>query len=167
MKETNFTELETLFLALGDKTRLRLLALMAAGEVAVGFLADRLGESQPKVSRHLAYLRNAGAVYTRRDGKWIYYGISWPQDESLRRILETVVGAIAVMKVDGEYVYFTGADTYTEQIFAPESNIYGETNMLQTTENYDDEIVEETMYEEDYLEDESISVPEEMDVFLL
>ena len=65
-----------LFLALSDKTRLRLLSLMANGEVSVGFLADSLGESQPKISRHLAYLRSAGIVSTRRDGKWIYYTIA-------------------------------------------------------------------------------------------
>ena len=74
------TELENLFLALSDKTRLRLLALMADGEVPVGFLADKLGESQPKTSRHLAYLRNAGLVSARRDGKWIYYNIQRPAD---------------------------------------------------------------------------------------
>lgn len=176
MIESDFRELEKLFLALGDKTRLRLLALMADGEVPVGFLAERLGESQPKVSRHLAYLRNAGVVYTRRDGKWIYYGISYPQDASQRRILETVVGAIAVMRVDGEYVYFTGADTDTEQIFARENNIYEQADMYMTeyreAEDLDidaseDIFEKDTADESEDLADEPYDEPEEMDVFLL
>jgi DNA-binding transcriptional ArsR family regulator len=71
-------EMEQLFLALSDKTRIRLIGLMSDGEVSVNYLCDALGESQPKVSRHLAYLRNTGVVSTRRDGKWIYYSLSWP-----------------------------------------------------------------------------------------
>src|SRR3982750_2725891 len=89
--QTNISDLELLFLALNDKTRLRLLGLMADGEVSVGYLADSLNESQPKVSRHLAYMRNAGIVNTRRDGKWIYYGIEYPRDASLRAIMEMVI----------------------------------------------------------------------------
>ena len=159
MIESDFRELEKLFLALGDKTRLRLLALMADGEVAVGFLADRLGESQPKVSRHLAYLRNAGVVYTRRDGKWIYYGISYPQDASLRRVLETVVRGIAVMRVEGEYVYFTGADTHTERILGPETDTYVETDMYEAEDGHEADV-------EDLATVGSYE-PEEIDVFLL
>ena len=53
MQENTLNELGNLFLALSDKTRLRLLSLMANGEVSVGYLADQLGESQPKISRHL------------------------------------------------------------------------------------------------------------------
>ena len=73
MDESRCAALETMFLALSDKTRLRLLTLMAGGEVSVGYLAEQLSDSQPKISRHLAYLRGAGLVSTRRDGKWIYY----------------------------------------------------------------------------------------------
>ena len=73
MHQSTLAGLANLFLALSDKTRLRILALMADGEVAVGHLADALGESQPKISRHLAYLRRAEIVTARRDGKWIHY----------------------------------------------------------------------------------------------
>lgn len=107
MQESTLTELENLFLALSDKTRLRLLALMADGEVPVGFLADSLGESQPKTSRHLAYLRNAGLVSARRDGKWIYYNIAKPADPAVARILTATIGSIAAVKVDGKVHYFT------------------------------------------------------------
>jgi len=51
---------------------------MRDGEVSVGYLSEELYQSQPKISRHLAYLRSAGLVETRRDGKWIYYHIAEP-----------------------------------------------------------------------------------------
>jgi ArsR family transcriptional regulator len=76
MGDRSLADLEEFFLALSDGTRLRLLNLMRNGEVSVGYLSDELGQSQPKISRHLAYLRSAGLVATRRDGKWIYYHIS-------------------------------------------------------------------------------------------
>ena len=67
--------METLFLALADKTRLRLLNLMREDEICVCYFTEALGESQPKISRHLAYLRNAGIVSARREGKWMNYKI--------------------------------------------------------------------------------------------
>lgn len=87
MNEATLGELERLFLAMSDKTRLRLLELMAGGEVSVGYLADALNESQPKISRHLAYLRTAGVVSTRRDGKWVYYGIEKDLDDAVARVI--------------------------------------------------------------------------------
>ena len=87
-------QMETMFMALADRTRLRLLHLMAQGEVCVNVFTEALGESQPKVSRHLAYLRNAGLVDTRRHGKWIYYSISWPADEELASVLDATIAAL-------------------------------------------------------------------------
>lgn len=72
-------QLEALFLALGDRTRLRLLNLMAAGELCVCFFVEVLEAPQPKISRHLAVLRNAGLVAARRDGKWMHYSITPPE----------------------------------------------------------------------------------------
>lgn len=94
MQESTFTALEHLFLALSDKTRVRLLALMVDGEVPVGVLAESLGESQPKISRHLAYLRSAGLVSTRRDGKWIYYGLEDGMDAAVTRVLDATLRSI-------------------------------------------------------------------------
>ena len=79
--------MERFFMALADKTRLRLLNLMRDEEVCVCFFTEVLGESQPKISRHLAYLRNAGIVHARRDGKWMHYSIVPPEDENGRRVL--------------------------------------------------------------------------------
>jgi ArsR family transcriptional regulator len=87
MNKETLLEMENLFLALSDRTRLQLLSLIGSNEVSVGYLCDSLGQSQPKISRHLAYLRSAGLVSTRRDGKWIYYKITPPDDISGQTLL--------------------------------------------------------------------------------
>src|SRR4030081_3232097 len=69
-----------LFKALGDRTRLRLINLIGKDEVCVCFFVEVLKINQPKISRHLAYLRRAGLVSTRRDGKWMHYRIVEPAD---------------------------------------------------------------------------------------
>jgi ArsR family transcriptional regulator len=66
---------DALFAALADRTRLRLLSLMAGREVCVCFLVEAVDAPQPTVSRHLAYLRRSGIVAARRDGKWMHYRI--------------------------------------------------------------------------------------------
>jgi DNA-binding transcriptional ArsR family regulator len=66
------------FEALGDKTRLRLLLLLADGEANVGALRARIGLPQPTVSHHLGLLRLAGLVRDRRQGKNIYYSLAGP-----------------------------------------------------------------------------------------
>ena len=86
-KENNLLQMETLFLALADKTRLRILNLIRDDEVCVCYFTEVLGESQPKVSRHLAYLRNAGIVSARRDGKWMNYSILFPDDSKAQKLL--------------------------------------------------------------------------------
>lgn len=85
--EKVLAEMENLFMALADKTRLRLLNLMREDEICVCFFVEVLGESQPKISRHLAYLRNAGIVESRRDGKWMHYKIIEPEDRNAAQIL--------------------------------------------------------------------------------
>lgn len=83
--------MESFYMALADKTRLRLLNLMRDEEVCVCFFTEVLVESQPKISRHLAYLRNAGIVKARREGKWMHYSIVEPETEGGRRVLEEVL----------------------------------------------------------------------------
>lgn len=78
------------FRALADKTRLRLLNLIGDDEVCVCFFVAVLGTHQPKISRHLAYLRRAGLVQGRRDGKWMHYRIVEPRNEALARIFHEV-----------------------------------------------------------------------------
>jgi ArsR family transcriptional regulator len=82
--------MELLFRALADPTRLRLLNLMSYDEVCVCFFVEVLGISQPKISRHLAYLRRAGLVAARRQWKWMHYRIVNPADSHTARILQEV-----------------------------------------------------------------------------
>ena len=82
-----------LFAALADATRLRLLNLMAGREVCVCYFVQVLRQSQPKISRHLAYLRNAGIVAARRDGKWMHYSIRPPADPAAAAVLAAVLAA--------------------------------------------------------------------------
>jgi ArsR family transcriptional regulator len=83
-------DLEKFFVALSDRNRLRLINLMGEDEVCVCFFVEILKMPQPRVSRHLAYLRRAGIVATRRDGKWMHYRIVPPSDEHAARILQEV-----------------------------------------------------------------------------
>jgi DNA-binding transcriptional ArsR family regulator len=89
--ESDLTYMATVYMALADKTRLRLLSMMRDQEICVGNLTGALGESQPKISRHLAYLRNAGIVDARRDGKWMHYSIHWPDDAGCRGLLSAAL----------------------------------------------------------------------------
>ncbi|HVF66077.1 MAG TPA: metalloregulator ArsR/SmtB family transcription factor [Pyrinomonadaceae bacterium] len=84
-------QMELLFKALADRTRLRLLNLLAAGEVCVCFFVEVLGTNQPKISRHLAYLRRAGVVAARREGKWMHYRITTPDGEHAARVFGEVM----------------------------------------------------------------------------
>ena len=79
--------LDVLFRALADSTRLRLLNLIADREICVCYFVEILKMSQPKISRHLAYLRKAGIVAARREGKWMHYRLTIPEDEVAARIL--------------------------------------------------------------------------------
>lgn len=83
-------DMELLFRALADRTRLRLLNLMGDDEVCVCFLVEALKLTQPKISRHLAYLRRAGIVSARREGKWMHYRIALPSDAYAASVLNAV-----------------------------------------------------------------------------
>lgn len=73
-----------IFKALADETRLRIVALLTRGELCVCDLMSILDLPQSTVSRHLAYLRNAGLVTDRRQGVWMYYRLAEPQDDFRR-----------------------------------------------------------------------------------
>ena len=84
------SSIELLFKALADSTRLRLINLIGEDEVCVCFFVEVLKINQPKISRHLAYLRKAGVVSARREGKWIHYRIVEPPDEHAANIFREV-----------------------------------------------------------------------------
>jgi ArsR family transcriptional regulator len=87
-------EMEVLFKALADATRLRILGLLLAGEVCVCDIHESLEIPQPKASRHLAYLRKSGLVETRREGLWIHYRLGKLADPVMAAIVDAVRHAL-------------------------------------------------------------------------
>ena len=87
--------LDGLLRALADRTRLRLLNLMGNTELCVCYFVEVLQTSQPKISRHLAYLRRAGIVAARREGLWMHYRVIVPPDPHTARILDEVRASLA------------------------------------------------------------------------
>src|SRR3989440_9942150 len=94
MTKKNY-DIEDLFKALADRTRLRLISLIGDSEVCVCLLVEILKTSQPKISRHLAYLRRAQIVKARREGKWMHYRLVDPPDEHAARIFREVRASLA------------------------------------------------------------------------
>ena len=86
----SLSEMETLFKALADETRLRILGLLLTGEVCVCDIHESLKIPQSKASRHLAYLRRTGLVETRRSGLWIHYRLGRPSDPVLAAVVDAV-----------------------------------------------------------------------------
>jgi ArsR family transcriptional regulator len=87
--------IELLFKALADRTRLRIINLIGGDEICVCYLVEVLNINQPKVSRHLAYLRRARVVSARRDGKWMHYRIVEPPDPQAASIFREVRTSVA------------------------------------------------------------------------
>jgi ArsR family transcriptional regulator len=71
---------------------------MAGQEVCVCYFVEILQQSQPKISRHLAYLRSAGIVAARREGKWMHYRIVTPPQAGAAKILRETLAALAQEK---------------------------------------------------------------------
>jgi ArsR family transcriptional regulator len=88
------TEMEGLFKALADATRLRILGLLLTGEVCVCDIHETLKITQPKASRHLAYLRRSGLVETRREGLWVHYRLGTFADPVLTAISDAIRHAL-------------------------------------------------------------------------
>ena len=90
MKDARLATLEDAFKAFSDPTRLRILGLLAGGEICVCNIHECLGISQPAASRHLAYLRRKKLVETRKDGLWVHYKLA-ALDEPVMRVLMSAV----------------------------------------------------------------------------
>ena len=91
---TRIDSLEALFKALADGTRLRILGLLLDGEVCVCHIHESLGLPQPKISRHLAYLRRTGLVEARKDGLWVHYRLARMDDPVMRALVDAAGHAI-------------------------------------------------------------------------
>jgi ArsR family transcriptional regulator len=101
--EYGVRSLTKLFRALGDETRLRIVALLSHGELCVCHIEKALDLSQPNVSRQLGILRAAGIVDPRRDGSWMYYAIARQEHDSVKAILDrlvTLFGAERAIRAD-------------------------------------------------------------------
>jgi ArsR family transcriptional regulator len=92
--DKRLSSLEALFKALADRTRLRILGLLVDGEVCVCHIHESLGVTQPKASRHLAYLRRAGLVEARKDGLWVHYRLASVSDPVMQAVLDAARHAI-------------------------------------------------------------------------
>ena len=95
-------QLEAVFKALADKTRLRILGLLGNNEVCVCHLHDSLALPQPTVSRHLAYLRRAGLVDVRRDGVWMHYQVARSLDPAVQTVVNAAVDALTGVRTTAQ-----------------------------------------------------------------
>jgi ArsR family transcriptional regulator len=91
---SELANMERLFQALADPTRLRILGLLLTGEVRVCHIHESLRIPQSRASRHLAYLRRAGLVDTRRDGLWVHYRLAASSDPIVRIVQQAVAQAL-------------------------------------------------------------------------
>jgi ArsR family transcriptional regulator len=88
---TKGSQIDLMFRAFCDGTRLRILSLLQDGDLCVGDIVESLQVPQPKVSRHLGQLRKAGLVTARKEGLWIHYSLATPTTEFHRKLLECAV----------------------------------------------------------------------------
>jgi ArsR family transcriptional regulator len=86
--------LEHVLKALADRTRLRIVGLLAAGEICVCHIHESLGIPQPTASRHLAYLRKTGLVQGRKQGLWVHYRLAHLEDPVMQTVLDSVAHAV-------------------------------------------------------------------------
>ena len=86
------TQVNLMFRAFSDRTRLRILHLLSEGELCVGDLVGVLRVPQPTASRHLAYLRRAGLVVTRKNGQWNFYKLAQAQSSFHKHLLGCLKG---------------------------------------------------------------------------
>ena len=94
MKEP-IANLDRVFGALADETRRRILGLLASGEICVCHIHEALDIPQPTASRHLAHLRKAGLVATRRDGLWVHYRLAELNDPAIIGVLRSALWALS------------------------------------------------------------------------
>jgi ArsR family transcriptional regulator len=88
-----------LFKALGDETRLRIVALLSHGELCVCHFESALGLTQSNTSRQLGILRAAGIVEARREGSWVYYQLAPQLDDFCKAQLKALVSSFAKREV--------------------------------------------------------------------
>ncbi len=99
-----------IFRAIGEETRLRIAALLLRGELTVTEITHILGQSQPRVSRHLKILTEAGLVDKFREGSWMFYRASAPSPETT----DAVVGAVRALNKSGDRVIARDGERFAQ-----------------------------------------------------
>ncbi len=123
MKTSELPALEQLFRALSDDTRLRILGLLASGEVCVCNIHGALDLPQPTVSRHLAYLRKSGLAAARRDGLWMHYSLQMPSDPGAAKVLRAALEAIgSVSSADADRKKLSGLVSIPLKVLSAAAN---------------------------------------------
>jgi ArsR family transcriptional regulator len=90
LRDARLATMDAVFKALADPTRLRILGLLADGEVCVCNIHECLGVPQSRASRHLAYLRRTGLVKARKDGLWVHYQLAPLTDSAMKVLMNAV-----------------------------------------------------------------------------
>lgn len=102
----------SVFRAVGEESRLRILALLARGELTVSEITNILGQSQPRVSRHLKILADAGLVERHREGAWMFYRTAGRSKEDAS--LKAVLRAVEAMAADGDRIIARDAERFVQ-----------------------------------------------------
>jgi len=92
MDDPTLTAMERVFFGFADKTRLKILKLLAGQELCACEVMAALGLTQPTTSHHLGIMERAGVVASRREGKWVFYRLSNP------RVAELLTKSLALVK---------------------------------------------------------------------
>jgi ArsR family transcriptional regulator len=93
-KVKDLEALTTVYAALADPTRLRILSLLGEGEICVCHIHASLDVPQPTASRHLAYLRKSGLVAVRRDGIWMHYRVAPQENPVVASVVKAALHAL-------------------------------------------------------------------------
>lgn len=113
----NLDGILNVFRAIGEETRLRIMALLLRGELTVSEITQILGQSQPRVSRHLKILTDAGLVDKFREGSWMFYRVIAPAPEAM----EAILGAVRALNGSGDRVIARDGDRFEQSRQAREA----------------------------------------------
>jgi ubiquinone/menaquinone biosynthesis C-methylase UbiE len=144
------TEPLDIFRALADATRLRILALVRRMELSVGELAQVLGQSQPRVSRHLKILADAGLLQRRKEGSWVFLTLSGAdRTEPVFTLLDSFLGGEAdeafasdAARLDGIRAERTEAAT---RYFAAHAHVWDQIRSLHVAESEVERAIDQTL----------------------
>lgn len=106
----NLDGILNVFRAIGEETRLRIMALLLRGELTVSEITQILGQSQPRVSRHLKILTDAGLVEKFREGSWMFYRVTAPAPEAT----DAILGAVRALNAAGDRVIARDGDRFEQ-----------------------------------------------------